>query len=384
MDSPSPIGASVAVGESVRVRRASVHRGRRFTAACFLATVFGQALTAAASAEQAETPPRWALSIETIVLQRTPGTDRTLVERVPGTVPFNATFTTPGTEAFNSNQFRQGLIAGPKISLRYNYDAGASIEALYFMTSTGTSSSTTGPDSPADWLVMRAPGAFWQTQDFADQGMTWNEASNLYNAEINERWRLPNRVTVLAGVRWLQLNDKLTGTLSPPDLTQPTWKQTCQTCDIFHITAGTAAGVYPPFWTTTTTNNLYGVQVGIDGNIGEIDRLSLDGFLKVGVFDNNATQSAGVSLQKQVHPASATTNHAAFVGEAGLQLRYRLQKGLTLKVGYEALWLAGVALAPAQIEQTYTSRSGVVSALGVDCGSNVLFQGVTFGLEHSF
>ena len=139
----------------------------------------------------------------------------------------------------------------------------------------------------------------------------------------------------------------------------------------------------PPFWATSTTNNLYGVQLGVDGNIWQLDRFSLDGVLKIGLFDNNATQYSGVSLKKEVHPTSAATNRLAFVGEAGLQLRYRLQKGLTLKIGYEALRLAGVALAPAQIQQTYTSPSGVVSALGVDCGSNALFQGVTFGLEHS-
>lgn len=58
-------------------------------------------------------------------------------------------------------------------------------------------------------------------------------------------------------------------------------------------------------------------------------------------------------------------------------------KGLALTAGYEALWLDGVALAPGQIQETYTSKSGV-RALGVNCGSIVLFQGATFGLEYSF
>jgi len=214
--------------------------------------------------------------------------------------------------------------------------------------------------------------------------MTWTDTTSLYGAEINGRWRLSDGITILAGLRWLQLNDRLVGTLTPADITQPTWKKTCLTCDLFHITDGDPAGVYPPFWTTSTTNNLYGVQIGIDGKLMERDRLSLDGLLKLGLFDNNATQSAGVSLQKVVHPASASTNRVAFAGEAGLQLRYRLSTDLTLKVGYEALWLAGVALAPAQIAQTSTSASGDVSALAVDTGANVLFQGVTFGLERAF
>lgn len=317
-------------------------------------------------------------------MQRTAGTSRTLVERVPGTVPFNATFTTSGPEAFNSNQLHQGFAAGPKVTLTYRYDAGWSVEASYFNTSTASASNTTGPDNPADWLVMRAPGAFWQTQDFAYQGMSWTSSSNLYSAEINARRVLSRRVTVLAGVRWMQFNDRLVGTLTPADQTAPTWKQTCPTCDIFHITAGGTAGDYPPFWTTSTTNNLYGLQIGAEGTLIEFDRLSLSGLLKAGLYDNNASQQAGVSLQKVVHPASAATNRAAFVGEAGVQLKYRLGMGLTLKAGYEALWLGRVALAPAQLDQTHTSATGVVTALGVDTGSNVLFQGVTFGLERAF
>lgn len=195
--------------------------------------------------------------------------------------------------------------------------------------------------------------------------------------------RRVRRVAVLAGFRWLELNDKLQGTLAPADRTAPTWKQTCPFCDIFHITPDGPAGNYPPFWTTSTTNNLYGAQLGVDGKILELDRYSLDGLLKVGLFDDHATQLTGVSLAKVVHPSTAATSHAAFAGEAGLQLKYRLMKGLALKAGYEAVWLDGVALAPGQIQETYTSKSGV-RALGVNCGSSVLFQGATFGLEDSF
>jgi hypothetical protein len=109
--------------------------------------------------------------------------------------------------------------------------------------------------------------------------------------------------------------------------------------------------------------------------------------IKIGLFDDNAEQSTGVSLQKVVFPSTATTNHAAFVSDAGLQLKYQLSKGLALKAGYEVLWLDGVALAPGQIQETYTTPPpppSTVRALGVNCGSSVLFQGATFGLEYSF
>ena len=52
-----------------------------------------------------------------------------------------------------------------------------------------------------------------------------------------------------------------------------------------------------------------------------------------------------------------------------------------LKIGYEVLWLAGVALAPGQIQETYTNP---VHALSVNSDSHVLFHGGTAGLEISF
>ena len=106
--------------------------------------------------------------------------------------------------------------------------------------------------------------------------------------------------------------------------------------------------------------------------------------MKIGLFDNNAEQSTGVSLAKVVYPSTATANHAAFVGEAGLQLKYQVTTGLTVKAGYEVLWLDGIALAPGQIQETLTSARASVQALGVNSGSSVLFHGATAGLEYSF
>ncbi len=197
-------------------------------------------------------------------------------------------------------------------------------------------------------------------------------------------------MTVLAGFRWLQLNDTLQGTLSPADRSAPTWKNGCNSnnctlIDVAQAPLGGWAGNYPPFWTTNTANNLYGLQIGVDGKIVELGRFSVEGQIKVGLFDNNAEQSAGVSLEKVVYRASATANHAAFTSEAGLQLKYQLMDGLALKAGYEALWFDGVALAPGQIQETLTTRSNApVQALGVNSGSSVLFQGFTAGLEYSF
>ncbi len=366
----------------------------------FLAALFPQLPALAADLENATGKPavgqpedgasKWTASVEAIVLERSGGVNRALVERVPGAEPFYKTFTDPGAEAFNSSQFREGFSAGPKIDLIYRGDSGYGAEFSYFNIFNQSAANATGPDTPADWLVMKAPGIFWQTQDFPYQAMVWSDTTNLYSAEANGRLALSSRVTVLAGFRWFQLNDTLQGTLSPADRTAPAWKQSCNAynctlIDVAQAPLGGPAGNYPPFWTTTTANNLYGLQIGVDGKIIELGRFSVDGRIKIGLFDNNAEQSTGVSLEKVVYPASAVADHAAFVSEASLQLKYQLMDGMALKAGYEALWLDGVALAPGQIQETLTTQSRVpVHALGVNFESSVLFQGFTAGLEYSF
>ena len=340
-------------------------------------------------ANPSEIAPRWTVSVGAIVLGRTGGVDRTLAGLLPGSTKFDSTAFSSGAEVFNSNQFRPGLSAGPKIDLTYRGDSGYGVELSYFNIFNQSATKAIGPTNPLDWLVMKAPGTFWQTQDFPYQAMVWKATTNVYSAEANGRLDLSSRVTMLAGFRWLRLNDNLQGMLTPSDRSDPTWKtppNDYTLLDLVTLPPMGSGGTYPPFWTTSTTNNLYGVQVGLDGKIWELGRLSLDGQVKVGVFDNDAEQSTGVSLEKTVYPATATANHAAFASEASLQLKYQLTNGLALKASYEVLWLDGVALAPGQIQETYTAPTTPpnVRALGVNCRSNVLFQGATFGLEYSF
>ncbi len=380
----------------------------RIAATCFLSTLLATLFlpvsapaadlddsTGKPAAGQPESAPRWTVSVEAIVLDRTGGVNRTLVALLPGRKAWCATAGFPypdcnkppitgGVEAFNSSQFQQGFSAGPKIDLIYHGDGGYGAELAYFNISNQSATKSVGPNG--DWLVMRAPGIFWQTQDYPDQAMVWGDTTNLFSAEANGRLDLSSRVTVLAGFRWLQLNDNLQGTLTPPDVYAPSWKSSFPNYPLSQVplTGGTLAGNYPPFWNTNTANNLYGLQIGVDGKLLELGRFSLDGLLKAGLFDDYAVESTGVSLAKQVHPSEASANGAAFAGEGSLQLKYQVNDGLALKAGYEALWLGRIALAPGQIQETYTSPTGAVRALGVNMGSSALFQGFTAGLEYSF
>jgi hypothetical protein len=322
--------------------------------------------------------PRWTAEADFIILDRIAGPSQTLVDRVPRSVRFGDLFTTPGTESLNMNDFQQGFAAGPQIDLIRHGDCGYDLELSYYQINGWHSDKNAGPDDPADWLVMRAPGLWlatttpggyqgWiQTNQRDDQALAWDYSSRLYDAEFNVRWHPLSHLTVLSGFRWVEMDENLVGALSPPTM------------------------VEPPFWNTTTTNNLFGFQTGVDWKIWERGRFSIDGLVKAGIYDNDAEQTSVVSvIAKTLYPASDSTNHAAFVGDTGLQCKYQLTKDLALKASYQVLCLEGVALAPGQIQETYSvtrfpDKPSSVQALGINCNGGVFYQGATAGLEYLF
>jgi hypothetical protein len=106
------------------------------------------------------------------------------------------------------------------------------------------------------------------------------------------------------------------------------------------------------------------------------------------MFVNNAVEATAVSIDRLMYFESASTNQVACLGELGLKCKYQVTQKLLLKLGYEALWLQGVALAPGQISDTYCYYAGpqntYVQALGINCGSGVFYHGATAGVEYSF
>ena len=310
--------------------------------------------------------PRWTASADFIILERVGTVNQTLVTTYPVTPPpppVNPPFIPgTGTERLNSEDLHQGFAPGLRVGLTYHGEEGCDVEFSFFQIDGWSSAGSVAPNGQSPSFA--APGGFIQTTDTATQAMGWEYATKLYNAELNARWTLCPRVTMLAGFRWVDLSEDLQGILTPPTQNRK-----------------------GPFWITETRNNFYGFQIGEDCKIMERGRFSLDGLVKAGMFDNNADETTGVSIYRRMHWEDATTDQLAFLGEIDLQAKYQITQRLVLKAGYEAVWLQGVALAPGQISKTFCNgdpHDTYVAALGVDSGSHVFFHGAIVGLEYSF
>lgn len=352
---------AAAVGQTGPAAERSLAGNGEYSPTLFSEAAVDQSPGAGRSASSSR--PRWTASADFIILERVGSAAYTLVEIVPRSVPVQ----TPGTELLNATDLHQGFSGGWRLDLIHHGDNGGDLEFVYFQVDGWNVARSFGP-TPNDYLVMEAPGSFLQFQNDIDtQTMTWDYGSRLYNAEVNARWNRWRRVTVLAGFRWVNLTENLEGILMPP------------------TPYGTG-----PFWNTKLKNNLYGLQIGADAELLERGRLSIDSVLKAGIFDNHVEETTSVRMERIQFADSAVTDHAAFVGEVGLQCQYRVTPRLSLKAGYEAIWLRGVALAPGQISETYCwygtplPQDAYVRTLAVNCNSGVFYHGATAGLEYVF
>jgi len=139
------------------------------------------------------------------------------------------------------------------------------------------------------------------------------------------------------------------------------------------------------FYEIRTGNNLYGPQVGVRLRRWE-NRLGWEATGKAGIFGNDAQQRQSVidypnfQIRPELPapaPAGAAGGQVAFVGELNLTGIYRLTDVWNLRAGYNLIWIAGVALAPDQLDFSADPAAGnQLSSTG-----SVFLHGVSCGLE---
>jgi hypothetical protein len=76
--------------------------------------------------------------------------------------------------------------------------------------------------------------------------------------------------------------------------------------------------------------------------------VSLDCFLKGGIYINPARVTTNQTGNVDLPSGSDNGAHEAFAGDIGVNLNYRLPRDWNASIGYQALWLDRVALAPNQ------------------------------------
>ena len=129
-----------------------------------------------------------------------------------------------------------------------------------------------------------------------------------------------------------------------------------------------------------TNNNLFGLQVGQRVRHCR-GRWSWEGTGKAGIFGNAAEMHSDPIVDFPalvVRPSrSESTGNVAFVGDLNLTAIYQINRIWGARLGYNLIWIEGVALAPDQLDFTSTTSGGS----GISTDGGVFLHGVNAGFE---
>ena len=257
-------------------------------------------------------PPKWSVRAGALFLERSRPDSGLLAFELGG----------PPPELIRAQDFDFDTRAGAEISIiRHSIlRSQTDLEVRYFGVDSWTA---TTPSTPSTNPVFNYATPFF----FAPPGtaISGSYHSELQNVEVNFRRHFHNWLQILAGMRYVQLDERL---------------EMIQT-----------VGGGPFVASTDTKNELIGAQFGADILMLQRGRVGLETLLKAGIYNNSAkSHSTATNAGAPVIPGSnASDDDVAFIGELGITGTYQFTNSLSLRGGYQILWTEGIATASEQI-----------------------------------
>jgi hypothetical protein len=184
--------------------------------------------------------------------------------------------------------------------------------------------------------------------------MTLSYLTELQTGEVN-LYRDVRNVTFLAGVRYVRLSERLR--------------------------FDSLDAVNTSLFSFETENDLYGLQIGAVVPRAPICRgLHADASIRAGVYANDARHDATGVIFTGVGPiaqfrASDHNTQTAFMGEITGGFVYDVSPRLSVRAGYQLLYVNGVAIAADQVTAT-----DFVTSSGIDTHGSAFFHGATAGV----
>jgi hypothetical protein len=277
--------------------------------------------------------PLWTVRAGSVLLQRSGGGNTTIMAD-----------TATGAPILSGNSFGFGTQGGIDVAAMRRIGPNHDIQGRYFGIDGWNAQNTITPVGGVDILT---------NPNLVGLGATAinnSYISRLNSGEINWRTHSTNWFSWLVGFRWVELTEDLESRLTFPDATANTMWQ--------------------------TNNHLYGAQTGADIKLWDRGGVFwADSFVRAGIFGNHATNT--FNLTQTVGPpfnTTQTSGQTAFVGEVGLTGNLRLTDWLSLRAGYEVLWLDGVAVASDQVPAT-----NIFTNNGIDTTNSLFYHGALVG-----
>jgi hypothetical protein len=319
-------------------------------------------------------PPRlgWYVEVEGAALRRNPtrGVDFAASEVLPTT----SGDTSPVNIVLSTANFNYDFAGAGHLLIGHTFDECYQLEGGY--TAVGESENIAAvrdnsPNALGGKGNLFSPFGGFGADPIA--GLDYNNfaqihyISSLQTGELNIRRKLPMppeklSASILFGVRYVGMPE-----------------------DFYY---NTQSAVPSPLGATNaihvaTTNQLIGPQIGALFEFYAENRWWVNLEMKAAVMNNRAEQSTtyhNVDSQGAVHDYSGSEeeNHTSFAGELDLTFVYRWSPHFTTRLGYQALWLTSMALAPDNLNTNIDILTQGPAQLNHSAG--VLYHGPFAGL----
>jgi hypothetical protein len=280
--------------------------------------------------------PVWSVRAGAVILERSRPKRQRVIEDRNG----------PADRDGFTDAFDFGWEGGPDVTITRWLRNGNGIEVRYFGALEWDADASWTSDT--GWAIPTNPPRTGTGVAIIDA----DYISRLNSTEVNYRQAPNDRISWLAGFRWIELHEEL------------------------NVDADFGANMTDIGW--NVDNHLYGGQAGAEVLL--LDRggpFQLTSWFKGGIFGNDAdndftlNQSVGPDLAFKTEKGDVT-----FLGDIAFLGRYRLNDNISLNSGYQLLWLDGVALASEQIFAT-----NVVSGGGIDTDGFVFYHGALLSMD---
>jgi hypothetical protein len=272
--------------------------------------------------------------------------------------------------ALNSRDLNFNYSPGVRAVVGFCYDGWLPLELGYFgLFDSKASATVTSADTGDPFFGnLTFPGDLGAASNvFAGaQQVSVDYTSEIHSGEINYHCccccnkcccSCPQSFEWLAGFRYLSLREKL----------------------FINGQRNEVGGVETANYDLWTSNDLYGGQLGARWRVCH-GGWSWEATAKGGIFANSENEKQqfidfpNFPLRPLVSGSGSTT---AFVGELNLTGIYQINDVWGIRAGYNLMWIEGVALAPDQLDFSFTSTSGSQ----IERNGGIFLQGANVGLE---
>ncbi len=221
-----------------------------------------------------------------------------------------------------------------------------------------------GFDTNGDGIPDQAVGGAGLNSTEAATSVRVESLSELHNAEISFRRY------------WIGYHPRVTGTL----LMGARYTRLTEDLNINTIAIGSAQ------FATQTENNLVGFQLGGDVWIAVRQGIRIGGQGKAGIYNNRMESAANISSTDLAGPLSEFVrgDRVSFIGEGGVSMICDVLPSVSLRAGYDVLFINTVALASNNFNFDNAPFLGGTRSPFLIEESSALYHGFHAGMEYTW